>query len=217
MKNVVESAVALASAKDGALQAQREHARIERQAELACLGIDEETAQERKEMADYLNKEDSLFGELADQNGHIPHAGAHDGACGRRGAAFKKILKEMCETDVLSRTHRFVPGCEPEDLFEETAQYPLIYSYINRISEVFAMTIDEFLTMDDIAAQPQYRKWRYSRQAARERIGVVREENEERERQAAASSMKAMAEIFKQGEHESSAGVDHVDECSRQI
>ena len=46
---------------------------------------------------------------------------------------------------------------------------------------------------------------------------MVREENEERERQAAASSLKAMAEIFKQGRLDPSAGDDHVDECSRQI
>jgi len=209
MKNVIESAVALASVKDGASRAQREHARAEYRAELASLGIDEETAQERKEMADYLTKEDSLFGDVADDADHIPHDGQHDGACGMRGAALKKILKEMCETDMLSKTHRFVPGCEPEDLFAETAQYPQIYAYINRISEVFAMTIDEFLTLDDIAAQPQYEKWRYSRQAAKERIGMVREENEERERQAAASSLKAMAEIFKQEGLESSAGDDH--------
>ena len=118
------------------------------------MGIDEETAQERKEMTDYLTKEDSLFGDAADGANHVPHDGQHDGACGMRGAALKKILREMCETDMLSRTHRFVPGCEPEDLFAETEQYPQIYAYINRISEVFAMTIDEFLTLDDVAAQP---------------------------------------------------------------
>ena len=217
MKNVIESALALASVKDGASRAQREHARAEHQAELASLGIDEETAWERKEMVDYLTKEDSLLGDAADGAGHVPHDGQHDGACGMRGAALKKILKELCETDMLSKTHRFVPGCEPEDLFAETEQYPQIYAYINHISELFAMTIDEFLTLDDIAAQPQYRKWRYARQAAKERIGMVREENEERERQAAASSLQAMAEVFKRGGRDASAGDDHVDECSRQI
>ena len=198
MKDVIESAVAFVSAKDGA-QLQLEHAQTEHQAELACLGIDEETAKKRKETEDYINKEDSLFGAPEEHDVGIHEDGAHSRGCGTRAATLKKILKEMCETDVLTRTHKVVPGCKPKDIFAETEHYPKIYTFINRISEIFAMTIEEFLTLDDIAAQPQYRKWRYSRQAAKEHLGMVREETEERKRQAAANSMKAMAEILKQG------------------
>ena len=119
----------------------------------------------------------------------------------RKGRAehVKKVLDTMCATDGLTRSHRPSAGCKPEDIFRETHHYPSIYKHIDRVAEIFEMQLSKYLSLEDRAAQPEYRKWRSSRQAAKARIGMIREENEERERQAAEEALQAMADIFKHG------------------
>ena len=168
------------------------------------MAIDEKEYRKRQELEKYANREDEDEGrnpwqKLVNSHKMQTRVQMEENEKKSKAEQVKKVLDMMCETDALTQSHRHSAGFEPEDIFRETSYHPQIYAHIDRVAEIFDMQLQKYLNLEDTAAQPEYRKWRSSRQAAKERIGMIREENEARERMAAEKALQAMADIFKQG------------------